>query len=301
MAVPFDIASFNLISMADNIVALGSSNPATLSIPQKDENGNLITVNMYNRGWWMQKIWDDVGAAVGQLMKTFYLDTDPAVGNDLNPGTAAEPFLSVKKALQAAAPGAYVTIYLKKDQVYQMPTDVKNFICNYERIQFASYGDGLTPAKLKWSWIEDGGEAYLAGGIDFKGSLVLTTVGVQWYTDDKTSLLPSSYYCPLRRDFIHADVIFFGDTSESHYIGDGVDMTQFVSHGAGGLGCYMTSFVTSGGVDHGHLVNIVAGACKVSMSALSTVDGQQLSADYIKGLVLDPNGVPRNLITNIVL
>jgi len=95
----FDIASFNLINWANATPELYDDNPQLVSIIQKDANGNLFIKQVKNRGLIKKELWDDVGGALGQFSRVFYVDQ--LNGNDSNEGIADAPFKTIKKAVYA--------------------------------------------------------------------------------------------------------------------------------------------------------------------------------------------------------
>ena len=108
MANSFDIASFNLINWANSVVDLYDSTPKDVEIIQKDNNGNLFTKDIANRGKFKQELWDDVGSALGQFNRTFYVDADN--GDDNNNGDSGHPFKTMGKALDSIPIGGYGSI-----------------------------------------------------------------------------------------------------------------------------------------------------------------------------------------------
>jgi len=108
MALPFDIANFNLTNFAGAYNDLFDSTPADVSIQVKDSSGNITTKTVANRGKFKQQLWDDVGGALGQFDRTFYIDADN--GNDNNDGSSGSPFKTLAKALNSVPMGGRGTI-----------------------------------------------------------------------------------------------------------------------------------------------------------------------------------------------
>ncbi len=299
MAVPFEIAAFNLINFAQAYEQIFSSVAADVDVQVMDELGVISTVTVQNRGKFKQALWDDVGAALGQMSRSYWVDN--VAGDDLNDGSEATPFQTIKKALQAASASSRVTISLKRNQVHQMSTSDKSINCKYATLKFQSYGTDPETAKIKWSWVEDATEVNLYGAIDFTGYSIVTGTNVEWTIDDNVSALAVNYKSPIRRDFSAATVIFFGGNSETHYIGDDACILHSAPHSRNSLGVYASNFTTSTGANKGKLVNCKSATCNISLSGICLVDGAALTSDYIDGLVLDTNNVPRNVVSNIVL
>ena len=99
MANKFEIANFNLFEFSKRFWDMfGDTTPKDVSIPQKDANGNIVNYLSPNRAKFKQQIWDDVGGALGQLNRTVYVDSDN--GDDTDDGLSyATAFKTIKKAI----------------------------------------------------------------------------------------------------------------------------------------------------------------------------------------------------------
>jgi len=108
MALPFDTANFNLTNFANIYPDVMDSSPKNVSYQYKDADGNIQTKTIANRGKFKQQLWDDVGAALGQFNRTFYVDADN--GDDNNDGSSNNPFKTIKKAVDSVPIGGYGSI-----------------------------------------------------------------------------------------------------------------------------------------------------------------------------------------------
>ena len=113
--LPFDIANFNLTNFANIYPDVMDSTPAYVSYQYKDSNGNILTKTIANRGKFKEQIWDDVGGALGQFYRTFYVDAEN--GDDNNDGSSSTPFKTLKKAYDSVPSGGYGDIILLSDVV----------------------------------------------------------------------------------------------------------------------------------------------------------------------------------------
>jgi len=99
--------------------------PMNIDLPQKDENGNIITVSSPNRAMDRKTIWDDVGGALGQLDRKYYVDG--VNGNDNNTGLSInDPFKTLTKALRTGkieGAGRLLVCILTKAE-YVIDTDI---------------------------------------------------------------------------------------------------------------------------------------------------------------------------------
>jgi len=112
-ALPFDVANFNLINFANIYPDLMDSVPKDVTYQYKDANGNIQTVTIANRGKFKQQLWDDVGGALGQFNRTFYVDADN--GDDNNDGSSDAPFATLQKAVDSVPIGGFGHIILNSN------------------------------------------------------------------------------------------------------------------------------------------------------------------------------------------
>jgi len=124
MANPFDIANFNLINFANVLPDVLDSDPKTIEYTYKDVNGNIKTKNVENRGLFKKHIWDDVGGALGQFKRTFYVDAEN--GDDNNVGNYNNPFKTLYKALNSIPHGGRGVVVLLSDlELANEPTAIQ--------------------------------------------------------------------------------------------------------------------------------------------------------------------------------
>jgi hypothetical protein len=118
----FDIANFNLLNWANATPDLYDSTPKDVQIQLKDSNGNITTKTVANRGKFKQQLWDDVGGALGQFDRTFYVDA--VNGDDNNDGSSGHPFKTIKKAVDSVPIGGLGKIYLTEGQIFNIPSTI---------------------------------------------------------------------------------------------------------------------------------------------------------------------------------
>jgi len=88
-------------------------NPLDVELPYIDENGNLLIAKQMNNAKFRKRVWDDVGGALGQFNRAFYVDSQN--GDDNNTGTSDSPFKTLSKAIKSIPIGGIGTINLKTD------------------------------------------------------------------------------------------------------------------------------------------------------------------------------------------
>ena len=119
----YDIANFNLVNWANATPDLYDSAAKNVDIIQKDDNGNIYTKTIANRGMFKQQLWDDVGGALGQFNRTFYVDADN--GDDNNDGSSGNPFKSLQKAVDSVPISGFGCINLVSDYTGSFNVNLK--------------------------------------------------------------------------------------------------------------------------------------------------------------------------------
>jgi len=290
-------------------------NPNPIDVPMEyiDENGQKRTTQVPNVAKFRKRVWDDVGGALGQFDRTFYVDQQN--GDDNNEGTSSEPFASFHKAIMATPTGGAAKIYLANDYIFDethAPIDIvgKNItiVFNGHQIKVFPYTqrpDGhVQYARL---YVQNSTLSFYMNGtanltleenntgkpIIYAG-FVLTTGyyprGVNAFNiyatgqDDQEIItikanglfghygaMPITYFSHLSLDGYRQNgknIIKLYPNTSLYTIGDGCGS---FSHKPGYIEC----------VDQ---------------------DGNHLDIkNYIAGVVRDSNGLPRNLITNVIL
>jgi len=244
-----------------------SGTPENVTVDMIDDNGNLTTSTLPNVAQFRKTVWDDVGGAIGQWNKTFYLDE--VNGDDLNSGSELSPFKTIKKAVNSVPTGGTAAIRFLSDMTFKEVVYTRNTYISFE----------------------------LRGH-----KLILTDRTV----NDKQLL--NNFYCS------NSIIEVRGDTTTDSSIVLPENTTD------NGLDYYTKSWITSSGgwnskanelhlsytpniIDSGDYVLISAANsnCKLSVQNY-TIDSSadRNIKDLVMGVVLDDNGVPRNLVSNIV-
>ena len=99
-------------------------NPNPLDVPFEyiDENGNKVTTTIKNVAGFRKKVWDDVGGALGQFDRVFYVDQTN--GDDNNDGSSSAPFKTLSKAVNSVPFGGRGQIYLLSNYVLDSNVDI---------------------------------------------------------------------------------------------------------------------------------------------------------------------------------
>ena len=133
--LPFDNANFNLTNFANIYPDVMDSTPKTIEYQYKDANGDIQTKTIANRGEFKQQLWDDVGGALGQFNRTFYVDATN--GDDNNTGAGSAPLKTLDRAVQLTPAMGRVSINLLNDytiatrDLYWADRDIQLILNNY--------------------------------------------------------------------------------------------------------------------------------------------------------------------------
>jgi len=124
MALPFDIANFNLISFANIYPSLMDTNPADVTYQYKDSAGVIQNKVVQNRGKLQQQVIGDIVNPLNSAMsRTFYID--PVNGNDANTGlVSTSPKKTFKNIIDSVPRGSTVLIYPVADNLSFILNDV---------------------------------------------------------------------------------------------------------------------------------------------------------------------------------
>jgi len=298
MAVkPFEQANFNLISFSEAYNDLFDSTPKDVQIDLKDTNGNVTTKTIANRGKFKQQLWDDVGGALGQFNKTFYVDATN--GNDTNDGSSANPFKTIEKACDSVPIGGYGNILLAQNQTYFIDSDI--FLYNKYIIIDATNSIIENTAYVDNQRTGAFGFVPIMSLISFYKGTIRTA---NLLTDANGSILPPSIWQGIikREDNIRAFVKTYLTNIE---LGDTSFIRRSMGSHAVDLSMYAGSVDRVGANQDGYLIYNEAGDFRFSPVAVSLATERDGTTNLtwnsiISGIVKDANGVPRNVISNIV-
>ena len=309
--LPFDQANFNLVNFSNAYNNIFDSTPQDVQIQIKDSDGNITTKTVANRGKFKQQIWDDVGAALGQFNRTFYVDATN--GDDNNDGSEANPFKTIDKAVGSVPVGGVGGITILGDYTLQQDINIE-----YKHIS-------LTPkGTLTFPWFVTNDTYAGIHGITLYDSLI------HFYIDSnnsgkivvpdndtgKTSINPA-YSSALRIDesYEYGYFKFSLRTHQDDYnpivVRDGalVSIAQWSADRPDLLSIAISGDYTGTNrsiqVDSGaYLVNFENTPSSFFYNyagGLTDLSGNSINIDsVVAGIVKDSNGVPRNIISNIV-
>ncbi len=260
-----------------------------------DRNGNLQTVTFSNRNKLVQDLISSINNA---MTKTFYVDA--VNGNDANDGSANAPFATVAKAIESVPVGGLGIIILENGQTHVVNTAVPvvgKLIYLQSRSATSTPGapDANSPIllfdddgtsligqfKLRNSTIQVAGYAY---PVKIRvGQLSATVGGVAFDGHTPSDGSTSNNYLSIAHTTVD---VADGALLFNHVIKVSFRATTVTKHSSTQL--------TIGGVGFGTL------EFQVSNTTIVDVNGNDISTQCIGGVVKDVNGVPRNIVSNII-
>ena len=224
------------------------------------------------------------------MTKTFYVNQTN--GNDDNDGSSNTPFKSLQKAIESIPPGGIGVINLQSDYILDSASEVLNI--ENKKIYF------LGGNKTYNLTINQNLDNHVIRG---NGILIFTlfnSITVNHNIDtSKPIFWPTFRYLGeasprlLNIQLLNTNKVKLVDNS-------GTTTTKFLAFSDLRF-AVVTIEVTSSNVK---ILNTSGNTCRFEVVAASIVDsnGNTLSwSDAINGIVRDANGVPRNIISNIVL
>jgi len=299
---PFEQANFNLLSFADTYNDIFDSTPKDVQIELKDSNGNIYTKTVANRGKFQKQVWDDVGAALGQFYKIFYVDA--VNGSDSNDGSSANPFKTIQKAVDSVPTGGFGLININSDYTGTFNAHAKNLkivlasgkIWTIEKGGRCDISGANTLILNRGSIIVDSGDGSGINGNNYTGFFVQNYEASSYLSmPTNLSIINLSTTNPITIDKHRA---LFG--ARNYGINQNIQMNLNIYN----LGC-KDNFTIDG-----LLMKLLNGTGSFQWnnynngSSFAVVDSNGNSVDVttkIGGIIKDSNGVPRNIMSNIVL
>ena len=298
MAVtPFDIANFNLMNFAQAYRDIFDSTPKTVDIQVMNKQGVITTESIANRGMFKQQIWDDVGGALGQFNRTFYVDADN--GDDNNDGSENSPFKTIEKACVSVPIGGIGHIFLKASQTHILNNDI--YVYN-KRIFFDKWGGNGSDTSTHPIM-----ENIIINGDQTTGFRLYNSVFAAETINFTTAALPSNTTSSIWEGIIKRTDLFTGKVL-LYECGIKLQDTDFIRIASGPTNMldvylYYPTVTRVGSNRTSYLIYNEYGNISYNRVNGSLKDGSGnnlTDSDLITGIVKDKNGVPRNIISNTI-
>ena len=283
-------------------------NPTDVPFEYIDENGNKVITDIKNVAGFRKKVWDDVGGALGQFNRTFYVDAEN--GDDNNDGSSSTPFKTIKKAVNNIPIGGYGEIYLKTpNNIIDSDITLKNKTIIISGIYIDS--DSEEPAIKNVCYEDDYGNATY-GFVTTNSYLEFSNLTIRtadYVNTDKNE----SYYAGLikrknteskNKVVINSSSILIGDTDFIR-LSDRQDINLQVYYYDSGHSVTDKTIDCVGANNNGYLIKNEAGTLILSASSIALGTKNDGSTDLtwndlVTGIVKDADsGNPINLLSNI--
>jgi len=276
----------------------------TVTVEYYDQNGNLQTASFDNRSKVVQDFIANVNSA---MQKTFYVDA--VNGNDANDGSQNAPFKTLAKAIYSVPPGGHVWIRLLSDIVVSDSGKINMGDSN--RVVIIDGYNGETPDNRRTVQFKFGLRSLSVGtyntvyGFTNLGGCVfgLSYVNIE-FIGSPDSNYPFDSYAQAFDYSSHASNGFGFYFSNSKVTIPNILGVGLAKAGGAGIGtvmfnCYDSEINTAGSDSYAFYMQSSTFIYNVNQITLSGAKTNH--ADIIYGIVRDANGVPRNVISNIVL
>lgn len=275
-------------------------NPTPKDVPfdYPDANGNLTTTQMPNMAKFRHQVWDDVGGALGQFSPTYYVDH--ANGDDNNSGSSSAPFKTIKKAVDSAPAMSVITIVLKgTGHVVDA-----NILGRFSKVEI--YGD-TTVAGGKSKIIF---KAYTSNNYNFLYGFDQTT-SVSFLNceiDFDLSGDNGSYPYSAERNVVRyskqrATVVGIHLYKTKVNLPNNDKYRLAVATSSSQAGIALSMYLTEIHSASANNMLVKIGGATLTLVAYSTTYTGEITTlePLIAGIVKDGNGVPRNVLSNVVI
>lgn len=266
-----------------------SPTPANVTLPQYDENGNLLNVTIPNRARIKEQIWND--AATG-MYKIYYVDA--VNGNDGNDGTSTSPFATLRKAIIAVPRGGLGIIYVKGDLVQ---TSEQRIGVEGRKIIIRAHAD--TPNAVLTFRNTNGKDAldvnynsHLSINMDCAFENVYDTnlrSALSCYGNSQIAIL-NNYQATVQNGTSIKSNVTVGDNTRLVWIRNAGLYYANMNITTG------TNCLLFGCGETGAVAGVNKGTITLNGATPTDTDIINLTA----GIIKDANGVPRNIVSNVI-
>jgi len=233
------------------------------------------------------------------MSRTFYVDAEN--GDDNNDGASSTPFKTIKKACDSVPVGGYGLIYFFGGQVFNLDS----IILQHKSLFFSRYNNDNNYI-ITTSYYQDNDAAWLK---NFKliNSKLIFYHAIFDLPENTTGLNVSGHdngLIQFKRKSVVSGVHFYNCTVNLNYNNN--ILISMHDYGDGASFSAISLYNVTFNINHSNTYFIGAGNAPFSLrkGANITVNdntgNNRTFNDLIAGIVKDANGVPRNVISNIV-
>jgi len=273
-----------------------SAPAGNINLEYYDQNGNLRTVSFSNRNKLVQ---DFIANANAVMSKTVYVDQ--ANGDDGNDGGKSAPFKTIKKAVGSIPAGGSGIVILANNQTHSINTAIE---FNSKMVYFRSWSRpsllGSADANSPIIKFEDDGSK-LTGVFNLLNSCILIAgysypvkIQVGNLTSNITGVAINGHFYPDGSTSLTSLSIAHTNVN----ISDGALLFSNISKASfryATVKKYSSTDFIIGNAGYGVL------EFQISMGIITDINENDISSQCIGGIVKDANGIPRNIVSNIII
>ncbi len=288
-----------------------SGTPENVTVDMIDDNGNLTTTTLPNVAKFREQVWDDVGGAIGQFSRKIYINQE--TGSDNNSGNSNSPLFSLEKAFSLIPNGGHGSVYIIGNFILDRHAPLKN------KSATVHYNK-----EFRIGWYESNGvcqcyripmsNSTIVMYIDTSSEQTESPILISEFESDKPT--DSGYSCLFLADEFHGNVnitFFWRNRVQNAKLiefkrGKLVSGTYGASDHTGHVNLGLSGYYYGDIVFHSGTTLADIDKCgtlgfRHKLNGISYKDENGNSLDIknkITGVVRDSNGVPRNLLSNLV-
>ncbi len=248
-----------------------------------DPNGNLVQTTVPNRA----KLFNELLVNINSAMKrTYYVDA--VNGSDNNDGSSTAPFKTIKKAVDSVPVGGNVRIVLLNDYVLNTTEVIEKRYVSLEATAPVTLSNIETTVNI------NGTDYRSATGFVITNAVVRIE-GITLNEVTPTQNLPSLYYGSSLIRVNGSNIWIYNSTinlpSDSYY-----SLIHFDTwKGVWGAVALRQCSITTNGASVVRLINNAGVGLFIFNTAIND------NTKWVSGVIKDTNGVPRNVLSNLVL
>ncbi len=266
-----------------------TNTPRNVEVKDLDEEGNIVTNTLPNVAQFRNDVWGAVDNALGQFNKMFYVDATN--GDDLNDGSNANKFKTLKKAIDSIPIGGVGFVYITPEEhILTDNISVKNKTLKIR---------GLSGVATIRSTSKVIGSLNYKNGFVFGGSCSFASYDVNYISDEKADvslgwnsgaksvlMSDSSYPCNLSVYIVNSNIVL--NSTDAQF-------AKFGSSSFGGFASLSFSYSTMT-LNSNYLIEVTQPIAFYQVA--NTIDDVNF---LLSGVAKDGNGVPRNVISSMIL
>ena len=269
-----------------------SGTPENVTVDMIDDNGNLTTSTLPNVAQFRKTVWDDIGGAIGQMSRTLYVDE--VNGDDLNDGSLSSPLKTLHKVVSLTSAGGRSIVYLLSD--INISSSSRLNISSGKEFYIRAHE---TTPNSKINFIIDSGNYCMVVKEKsyFNMQMSIQTINSYDSVNRPAIAVIEGSYMSLMNDY--ANTLLSGTiTNSSLLIGNYSRVVHSWLSEINIAKVDISVDVTYSSIISVNSIFFIFEIATININGSSATN--QDAIDLTSGVVSDTNGVPRNIISNIV-